>query len=133
VKTVLFVGAGRHQRRAILHAKERGLRVAAVDRNPEAPGLAEADIAKVVDFADAAAVLKATARIKLDGVLTVSADRAVPVVAAVAEARGLPGIGVETAHLMTNKIAMRARLADAGVPQPRKRGGRPTRSASPRC
>ena len=119
MKTVLFVGAGRHQRRAILHAKERGLRVAAVDRNPEAPGLAEADIAKVVDFADAAAVLKATARIKLDGVLTVSADRAVPVVAAVAEARGLPGIGVETAHLMTNKIAMRARLADAGVPQPR--------------
>jgi biotin carboxylase len=119
VKTVLFVGAGRHQRRAILRAKELGLRVAAVDRNPDAPGLKEADIAKVVDFADAAAVLKATARLKLDGVMTVSADRAVPVVAAVAEARGLPGIGVETAHLMTNKIAMRARLADAGVPQPR--------------
>jgi biotin carboxylase len=119
VKTVLFVGAGRHQRRAILRAKELGLRVAAVDRNPAAPGLAEADIAKVVDFADADAVIKATARIKLDGVLTVSADRAVPVVAAVAEARGLPGIGLRTAHLMTNKIAMRARLADAGVPQPR--------------
>jgi biotin carboxylase len=119
VKTVLFVGAGRHQRRAILRAKELGLRVAAVDRNPNAPGLAEADIAKVVDFADGDAVIKATARIKLDGVLTVSADRAVPVVAAVAEARGLPGIGLRTAHLMTNKIAMRARLADAGVPQPR--------------
>ena len=95
------------------------MRVAAVDRNPDAPGLAEADIAKIVDFADASAVLRATARLKLDGVLTVSADRAVPVVAAVAEARGLPGIGVETAHLMTHKIAMRARLADAGVPQPR--------------
>ncbi len=119
MKTVLFVGAGRHQRRAIVRAKELGVRVAAVDRNPDAPGLAEADIAKIVDFADAAAVLKATARLKLDGVLTVSADRAVPVVAAVAEARGLPGIGVETAHLMTHKIAMRARLADAGVPQPR--------------
>jgi biotin carboxylase len=119
VKTILFVGAGRHQRRAILRAKELGLRVAAVDRNPDAPGLAAADIAKVVDFADAEAVLKATARIKLDGVMTVSADRAVPVVAAVAAARGLPGIGVETAHLMTHKIAMRTRLADAGVPQPR--------------
>jgi biotin carboxylase len=119
VKTVLFVGAGRHQRRAIVRAKELGVRVAAVDRNPDAPGLAEADIAKIVDFADASAVLRATARLKLDGVLTVSADRAVPVVAAVAEARGLPGIGVETAHLMTHKIAMRARLADAGVPQPR--------------
>jgi biotin carboxylase len=49
----------------------------------------------------------------------VSADRAVPVVAAVAQALGLPGIGAETAHLMTNKIAMRRLLADAGVPQPR--------------
>ncbi len=119
MRTVLFVGAGRHQRRAILQAKEMGLRVAAVDRNPDAPGLKEADIAKVVDFSDVAAVLKATARLRIDGVLTVSADRAVPVVAAVAEARGLPGIGVETAHLMTNKIAMRRRLADHGVPQPR--------------
>ena len=64
-------------------------------------------------------MIKATARINIDGVMTVSADRAVPVVAAVAEARGLPGIGVETAHLMTHKIAMRTRLADAGVPQPR--------------
>ena len=119
MRTVLFVGAGRHQRRAILQAKDLGLRVAAVDRNPDAPGLKEADIAKVVDFSDTQAVLKATARLSIDGVLTVSADRAVPVVAAVAEERGLPGIGVATAHLMTHKIAMRRRLADAGVPQPR--------------
>ena len=118
-KTVLFVGAGRHQRGAILRAQELGLRVAAVDRNPDAPGLQVADIARAVDFADVDAVIKATARLRLDGVLTVSADRAVPVVAAVAEARGLPGIGVHTAHLMTHKVAMRARLADAGVPQPR--------------
>jgi len=119
VKTLLFVGAGRHQRRAILRAKELGIRVAAVDRNPEAPGLKEADLAKVVDFSDPAGVIRATARVKVDGVLTVSADRAVPVVAAVAEARGLPGIGMATAHLMTHKVAMRRRLGDSGVPQPR--------------
>ncbi len=119
MRTVLFVGAGRHQRRAIAQAKAEGLRVAAVDRNPDAPGLAAADLARIVDFADVEAVLRATRRLRIDGVLTVSADRAVPVVAAVAEARGLPGIGVETAHLMTHKVAMRRRLADAGVPQPR--------------
>ena len=118
-RTVLFVGAGRHQSRAIAQAKERGLRVAAVDRNPDAPGLAGADIAKIVDFADVEAVLRATKRLRLEGVLTVSADRAVPVVAAVAEARGLPGIGTQTAHLMTHKVAMRRRLGEAGVPQPR--------------
>jgi biotin carboxylase len=118
-RTVLFVGAGRHQRRAIQRAKELGLRVAAVDRNPDALGLQEADIARVVDFSDVDGVLKATANLRVDGVLTVSADRAVPVVAAIAETRGLPGIGVDVAHLMTHKVAMRRRLADAGVPQPR--------------
>ena len=114
-------------------AKELGLRVVAVDRNPEAPGLAEADIAKVVDFSDVAAVLKATGRINVDGVLTVSADRAVPVVAAVAEARGLPGIGVETAHLMTHKVAMRRRLAEAGCrSRGLRRSARSPSGAAPR-
>jgi biotin carboxylase len=93
--------------------------VVAVDRNPQALGLEEADLFEVVDFMDVAAVTEAGRRHSVDGVLTVSADRAVPVVAAVAEALGLPGIGTETAHLMTHKVAMRRRLADAGVPQPR--------------
>ncbi len=118
-KTVLFVGAGRHQRGGIVQARRMGLRVAAIDRNPDAPGLAEADIVRVVDFSDVGAALKATARLRLDGVLTIASDRAVPVVAAIAEARGLPGIGVETAHLATNKIAMRRRFAESGVPHPR--------------
>jgi biotin carboxylase len=118
MKTVLFVGAGRHQRRAILRARELGLRVVAVDRNPEAAGLAEADTAEVVDFAGVEAVVDVARRHGVDGALTVSADRAVPVVAAVAEELGLPGIGRETAHLMTHKVAMRRRLAEGGVPQP---------------
>ncbi len=117
-RTILFVGAGRHQRRAIGRARELGLRVVAVDRNPDALGLPEADVAEVVDFSDVEAVVSVARGERVDGVLTVSADRAVPVVAAVAERLGLPGIGTRTAHLMTNKIAMRRRLAEAGVPQP---------------
>ncbi len=113
-----MVGAGRHQRRAIERARELGLRVVAVDRNPEAPGLAVADEGEVVDFTDVEAVTEAGRRHRVDGVLTVSADRAVPVVAAVAEALGLPGIGSETAHLMTHKVAMRRLFAERGVPQP---------------
>ena len=129
VKTVLFVGAGRHQRRAILRAKELGLRVVAVDRNPDALGLQVADVGEAVDFTDVAAVTEVGRRHSVDGVLTVSADRAVPVVAAVAEALGLPGIGTETAHLMTHKIAMRRTLGDAGVAQPRFAGARDMQSA----
>ena len=119
MKTVLFVGAGRHQRRAILYAKERGLRVVAVDRNPDAPGLGDADAPEVVDFADVEAVTEVARKHAVDGALTISADRAVPVVAAVTETLGLPSIGTETAHRMTHKIAMRRTLAEEGVPQPR--------------
>jgi biotin carboxylase len=127
--TVLFVGAGRHQRRAIERARELGLRVAAVDRNAEAAGLAVADLPHVVDFGDVAAVVEVARAEQVDGVLTVSADRAVPIVAAVAERLGLPGIGTETAHAMTNKIAMRRLLAEYGVPQPRFAAVRDLRGA----
>jgi biotin carboxylase len=131
VKTVLFVGAGRHQRRAILRAKQLGLRVVAVDRNPDAAGLQHADEAEVVDFVDVDGVIEVARRFAIDGALTVSADRAVPVVAAVAEALGLPGIGSTTAHLMTHKVAMRRRLAEGGVPQPRFAAVRARREAAP--
>src|SRR5204863_8537829 len=119
VQTVLFIGAGRHQRRAIIRARELGLRVTAIDGNPNAPGLPLADASEVVEFDDLPAVIDAARRLQPDGVLPVSADRPGPVVAAVAEALGLPGIGTETAHLMTQKIAMRRVLAERGVPQPR--------------
>jgi biotin carboxylase len=117
-KTILFVGAGRHQRRAIRQARERGLRVVAVDRNADALGFEEADVGEAVDFTDVDAVLEVARKHGIDGALTVSADRAVPVVAAVTQALGLPSIGTETAHVMTHKIAMRRRFADHGVPQP---------------
>jgi biotin carboxylase len=128
-KTVLLVGAGRHQRRAIQRAHELGVRVVAVDRNPNAPGLAAADAGEVVDFRDVEGVIDVGRRHSVDGVLTISADRAVPIVAAVAEELGLPGIGTEVAHAMTHKVAMRRRLGDAGVPQPRFAAARDLREA----
>jgi biotin carboxylase len=117
VSTVLFIGAGRHQLRAIRRAKELGLRVVAADRNPDAPGLAEADVGEVAEF-DVPALAEIGRTHQVDGVLTVAADRAVPVVAAVAEELGLPGIGRDVAHRVTHKVAMRRALAEAGVPQP---------------
>jgi biotin carboxylase len=117
VKTVLFVGAGRHQRRAILRARELGFRVVAADGNPDAPGLAEADEAEVAGF-DVPGLVEVARRHGVDGVLTIASDRAVPVVAAVAEELGLPGIGSAVAHRATHKVAMRRCLADAGVAQP---------------
>ncbi|MDQ2984999.1 MAG: ATP-grasp domain-containing protein [Actinomycetota bacterium] len=116
---VLLVGAGRHQRRVIHRAHELGLEVVAVDRNAEAPGLEEADVGEVVDFQDVGAVAEVGRRHGVGGVVTFAAERAVPVVASVAEQLGLPGIGSETAHRMTHKVAQRRTFAEEGVPQPR--------------
>ena len=63
-------------------------------------------------------MLDVARRIGIDGALTVSADRAVPVVAAVTEALNLPSIGTGTAHLLTHKRAMRDTFGANGLPQP---------------
>src|SRR5215471_17672400 len=118
MRTVLFLGAGRHQRAAILRAKELGYRVAAIDGNPDALGLEEADVADVVNFVEIPKAIEFAERIRPDGVLTITSDRAVVSVAAVAEALGLPGIGVDVAVGLTHKVEMRRRLAAAGIPQP---------------
>jgi biotin carboxylase len=118
-RTILFVGAGIHQARAIAQARGLGLRVVAVDGDPDAAGLREADVAEVLDIRDVDELAELGRRHGVAGVLTISADRAVPIVAAVAERLGLPGIGSATAHVMTHKVAMRRRLAERGVPQPR--------------
>jgi len=119
MKTALFLGAGRHQRAAILRAKELGYRVAAIDGNPDALGLQDADVAEVVNFVEIPDAVAFARRIRPDGVLTITSDRAVVAVAAVAEALGLPGIGVDVAVGLTHKVEMRRRLARAGIPQPR--------------
>jgi biotin carboxylase len=133
MSTLLFIGAGRNQRRAIARVRELGHRVVAVDRNAEAPGFAEADAGVAVDFADAEAVAEVGADHDVRGVLTLAADRAVPIVARVAELLGLPGIGSEAAHLATNKIAMRRVFAEQGVPQPQFAAVRDWESAKMAC
>jgi biotin carboxylase len=57
---------------------------------------------------------------QFDGVLTFS-ESAVVTVAAVAEALGLPGIGVEAARTSRNKLLMRQAHERADVPRPRFR------------
>ncbi len=120
-RTLLFLGASVSQLPAILHARTAGYRVVAVDGDPDAVAFQHVDVAEVVDFTDIERVVETGARLRVDGVLAISTDRAVVPAAAVAEALGLPGIGVNVARGFTNKGEMRARLAQAGIAQPRSR------------
>src|SRR5439155_1147970 len=106
--TLLVVGAGRHQRRAILRARELGHRVVVIDRNAGAPGLEAADVAEIVDFSELERVVEVGRRQAIDGVMTVAADRAVPVVEAIleefvegTEMNGIVVVRAGTATLLT--------------------------------
>jgi len=115
---LLFLGASVSQLAATRQARATGLTVVAVDADGDAVGFAEADYAEVVDFSDVDAVVDIARRHKVDGVVAISTDRAVPVAAAVAERLGLPGIGTGVALAMTDKATMRTRLQAHGIPQP---------------
>jgi biotin carboxylase len=117
--TVLFLGASVSQLAAICQARESGWRVVAVDGDPSAVGFDVADVAEATDFHDVERVIEIGRRHAIDAVVAISSDRAVPIAAAVAARLNLPGIGVETAHRMTDKAAMRLHLEEHRVPQPR--------------
>ena len=101
----------------------RGVEVRKLDAQKTPEQLATADRTQKDDFRDIPQAIAFAEKIKPDGVLTITSDRAVVAVASVAEALGLPGIGVDVALGLTNKIEMRRRIDAAGLPQPRF-GGR---------
>jgi biotin carboxylase len=117
----MFLGASISQLAAIKHARASGYHVVAVDGDPHAVAFPYAHAPEVVDFTDVERVVEIGRRHNVDGVLAISTDRAVVPAAAVAAELGLPGIGVDVARGFTNKGTMRARLALAGIAQPRSR------------
>jgi biotin carboxylase len=120
-RTLLIVSGGVEAVPAIAEARRLGLRVLVSDGDPAAPGFRLADSGLIASTYDADATVEAArayaTRNRIDGVLAVAAD--VPqTVAAVAAALGLPGISLETAHLASDKLAMKEQFRAAGVPVP---------------
>lgn len=120
-KTIMFVGAGEYQLPGIKKAKEMGLRVVATDYDKNAPGLKVADVPVVLDVKDIEDSIEIAKANKIDGVLTIASDIAVPTVATVADELGLPGISPEVARIATNKALMRECFVEHGVPSPKFR------------
>lgn len=118
----MIIGGGLLQLPAILTAKKMGLQVIVTDYNPNAPGMKDADIPIIMstrDFEGSVRVARAQNKLTpIHGVLTVGTDASMTV-AAVANALGLPGIKFEDAEAATNKIKMRMRFKEHGVPSPK--------------
>jgi biotin carboxylase len=117
-KDILFLGAGEEQCEAIDIALALGLKVIAVDGNPNAPGLSLADIGITGDIKNVEAMIEIGKEYEIDGVMAHAVE--IPhVVAKVARALGLPGLDPEVAERATNKLKRIKWLTEHGIPCPK--------------
>lgn len=116
----MILGASILQLPAIRQAKQMGIKVVAVDMNPNAVGFLEDKIeCEVVSTIDIPAVLKVAKKHKIQGIMTLASDMPMRTVAVVAKELGLVGISEDTARKATNKALMRDALHEFGVPIPK--------------
>ena len=119
-KTIMILGAGILQLPAIEKAAQMGLRVVALDMNPDAVGFRVPGVVKeVISTIDIEAAVAAAKKHRIDGVMTLATDMPMRTVAAVAKECGLIGVTEDTAIKATDKSVMREALQAAGVPVPK--------------
>lgn len=112
-----IIGASKEALHTIEKAHEYGLKVIALDGNPQAAGLKAADKAIVVDISDENLVIETLEGERPDFLLTVPIGRYLTTTGAVNDALKLPGISREMAVLCTDKLAFHKRLHEAGLRQ----------------
>jgi biotin carboxylase len=118
-KRLLVLGAGPAQLGLLRAARERGLFVIAVDRDPAAPGFEFADRRAVVSTEDEPAIGMLAAAEEPNGVIAPGIDWPVAIAARVAARLGLNHpLSPETAAVAVSKLRQRERLSEHGVPQP---------------
>ena len=117
MKTVMILGGSASEVPVIKRAIEMGHKVILVDRDEHSPGFNENVIAEHHSIADKDKILELAQKYKIDGIIA-SVDAGVRSTAYVCKVMGLPGISEEAAFMGTDKVAMRIRLKERGVPVP---------------
>jgi biotin carboxylase len=117
-KKLLVLAASRYQIPTITTAKRLGYYVITTDNVPENPGHALADKSFDIDTTDRQAVLDIATREHIDGIISAATDVAVPTAAYVAEQLGLPGVPVDSAYIVCDKVSFRQFLCKHGFPVP---------------
>jgi len=119
-RRLLVLGAGPAQLGLLAAARERGLFVIALDRDPAAPGFGFADRRAIISTEDEQGIERLAAAEGVEGIIAPGIDWPVAIAARVAERLGLPHpLDPAVAALAVSKLKQRERLAEAGVPQPR--------------
>ncbi|TGM62730.1 ATP-grasp domain-containing protein [Leptospira meyeri] len=121
-KTILIIGGGLLQVPIIQTAKTMRLHTVVADMNPSSIGFQIADEAIVMSTKDVEGMVRESKKFvqntQIHGVITAGTDASMTV-AAVASALQLPGIRFVDAEAASNKVKMRQRLKEFGMPIPR--------------
>lgn len=120
-RNIIIIGAGTLQKPLIEAAQAMGLGAVVFDMNPKAIGMQLADTPVVMSTRDIEGCVREARKLRntmeIHGVVTGGTD-ASRTVAAIAAALDLPGIRYADAEAATNKVLMRKRLREHGVPVP---------------
>lgn len=120
-KNLLIIGAGIEQIPAYKLAKKRGLTIIGTDINVNAPALKLADHHLIASTRDPKATLLVVRNFsknyKIHGVMTIANDVALTV-ATISNALNLPGISLESATKVSDKLLMKNTFKLSGVPTP---------------
>ena len=113
-KRVLILGGGRYNVPSIRAARKAGFITLVADKNPEAPGLKEADNALPIDLNDCESLTQAVSEHGgVDGIVSM-AEVGVRAAANISARLGLPSISEEAAARSTSKALMRRSWQDIG-------------------
>jgi biotin carboxylase len=114
---LLVLGAGRQQLGLLRAARQRGVVVVAVDRDPAAPGFGLADRRALISFEDEPALHRLAEAERIDGVISPANDWSVGIAARIAHRLGLlHPLDPRTAALTASWLRQRERFAESGVP-----------------
>lgn len=116
---ILIIGAGFGQVPAILKAKELGIEVISVDKNPNAIGVSLVDDFFEIDVVDRDAILELVIKEKVQGVMTMQSDLPVPIIGYINDKMGFSGVSYDTAINCSIKNKTREVLDQNKVAQPK--------------
>ena len=118
-RRLLVLGAGPAQLGLLGAAREQGLFVIALDRDPTAPGFRYADRRAIISTEDEQGIERLASAERVEGIIAPGIDWPVGIAARVAERLGLPHpLDAGVANRAVSKQKQREALAEAKVPQP---------------
>lgn len=115
---LLVVGASVYQHHIYHTARELGFEVYAIDQNPDAKMLSEADDYRVIDIYDVEQAVTYAETIGVDAVATVNLDQGMKAVTEIQSRLGLPHKEQKNVVRATRKDLMREAWSEEGVNNP---------------